>query len=191
MACSRVGAKTLSYQCWGIANWTLKNKLQWNSNQNTYVFIQENAFENFVWEMAAILSRPQCVKLMGDVLRIWFYFLMLFTMNMIFLSDTVRCDGHFGQHRRYWWPGHQQPQCWVRTHAFPPVYGSSNTWSTLKTLTNDVLINVKLSGRCCTKDVNNNVHLTRALRVYGSVGLFMLESSEWSMNVGESQEVFW
>ena len=27
-----------------------------------YIFIQENAFENVVWKMAAILSRPQCVN---------------------------------------------------------------------------------------------------------------------------------
>ena len=31
-------------------------------NQNWYVFIQENAFENVVWKIAAILSRPQCVN---------------------------------------------------------------------------------------------------------------------------------
>ena len=24
--------------------------------------MQENAIQNFIWEMAAILSRPQCVK---------------------------------------------------------------------------------------------------------------------------------
>ena len=30
--------------------------------RNSYIFIQENAFENVVWKMAAILSRPQCVK---------------------------------------------------------------------------------------------------------------------------------
>ena len=35
--------------------------LQWNLKQNSYIFIQENAFENVVWKMAAILSRPQCV----------------------------------------------------------------------------------------------------------------------------------
>ena len=29
---------------------------------NSNVFIQENAFENIVCEMAAILSRPQCVN---------------------------------------------------------------------------------------------------------------------------------
>ena len=31
-------------------------------NRNIHIFIQENAFENVVWEKAAILSRPQCVK---------------------------------------------------------------------------------------------------------------------------------
>ena len=49
-------------QCWNIINWILGNKFQWNLNRNSYIFIQENAFENVVWEMAAILSRPQCVK---------------------------------------------------------------------------------------------------------------------------------
>ena len=49
-------------RCWGVVNWTLKNKLQWNFNQSPYIFIQENAFENVVWKMAAILSLPQCVK---------------------------------------------------------------------------------------------------------------------------------
>ena len=43
----------------GPFNW---NKLQWKFNRNSYIFIQENAFENVVWKMASILSRPQCVK---------------------------------------------------------------------------------------------------------------------------------
>ena len=30
--------------------------------QNSHIFIQENAFENIVCEMAAILSRPQSIK---------------------------------------------------------------------------------------------------------------------------------
>ena len=30
--------------------------------QNSYIFIQENLFENVVWKRAAILSRPQCVN---------------------------------------------------------------------------------------------------------------------------------
>ena len=48
-------------QCWNIVNWTLRNKLQWNLNRNSNIFIQENALENVVCEMASILPRPQCV----------------------------------------------------------------------------------------------------------------------------------
>ena len=33
-----------------------------NLNQNLYIFIEENALENIVWKMVAILSRPQYVK---------------------------------------------------------------------------------------------------------------------------------
>ena len=51
-------------QCWNIVNWTLRNKLQWNPNWNSCTFIQENALEDVVWKMAAILPRPQCVKTM-------------------------------------------------------------------------------------------------------------------------------
>ena len=46
-------------QCWNIVNCTLRNKLQWNVNQNFYIFIQENACENVVCEKAAILSGAQ------------------------------------------------------------------------------------------------------------------------------------
>ena len=38
------------------------NKLQWNFNRNSYIFIPENTFQNVVWKMAAILSGPQCVN---------------------------------------------------------------------------------------------------------------------------------
>ena len=49
-------------QCWNIVNWTLENKLQWHLNPNLHIFIQENAFEDVVWKIAAILSCPQCLK---------------------------------------------------------------------------------------------------------------------------------
>ena len=49
-------------QCWNIVNWTPKNKLQWNFNQNSCIFIQENPFEYVVWKMAALSSRPRCVN---------------------------------------------------------------------------------------------------------------------------------
>ena len=48
-------------QCWVIVNWTLRSKLQGNFNQNTKFFIQENALENIVCKMAAILSRGRWV----------------------------------------------------------------------------------------------------------------------------------
>ena len=35
----------------------IRNKLQWNWNQNTKRFIHENAYEIVVWEITAILSR--------------------------------------------------------------------------------------------------------------------------------------
>ena len=38
------------------------HKFQWNFNQNSSIFIPENALENAVCEMASILSPPQCVK---------------------------------------------------------------------------------------------------------------------------------
>ena len=49
-------------QWWNIVNWTLRNKLQWHFNRNLNIFIQENALEDVVCEMASIFSRPQCVK---------------------------------------------------------------------------------------------------------------------------------
>ena len=45
-----------------MVNCTPRNKLQWNSNWNSNIFIQENAFENGVCKMASISSRPQCFK---------------------------------------------------------------------------------------------------------------------------------
>ena len=50
-------------QCWVIANWTLRNKLQWNFNQNTQHFIHKTSSANTVCEMAAILSRGRWVNL--------------------------------------------------------------------------------------------------------------------------------
>ena len=60
-------------QCWVIVNCTLRNKFQWNFNQNTKLFIHENACENIVCEMAAILSRGNELTCWGQVthMRPW------------------------------------------------------------------------------------------------------------------------
>ena len=44
-------------QRWNIGNWTRGNKLQWNFNQNTEIFIHKNASEYIVCEMAVILFK--------------------------------------------------------------------------------------------------------------------------------------
>ena len=61
--CCLVGAKPLfGTNAEIVVNWNLKNKLQWNFNRNSYIFIQENTFETVVCGIAAMLSRPHCVK---------------------------------------------------------------------------------------------------------------------------------
>ena len=57
-------------QCCDIVNWTLRNKLQWNFNQNTKLFIHANASENIICEMVAILSRGDELRCCLDV-GIW------------------------------------------------------------------------------------------------------------------------
>ena len=42
--------------------WSLGTNFGEIFKQNSYIFIQENAFENVVWEISTILSRPQCVN---------------------------------------------------------------------------------------------------------------------------------
>ena len=46
MACRLFGAKPLPEPI--IVNWTPWNKFQWILNQNTIIFIHENAYENVV-----------------------------------------------------------------------------------------------------------------------------------------------
>ena len=58
MACRLTGAKPLSETMMEYCYLTHGKEFQWNLNRNVYIFIQENAFENVVWKMAAILSRP-------------------------------------------------------------------------------------------------------------------------------------
>ena len=60
MACRLDGAKPLSEPMLEIVYSNPRSKLQWNLNQNSYIFIHENAFENVVCEMVAVLFRPQC-----------------------------------------------------------------------------------------------------------------------------------
>ena len=53
-------------QCWNIINLTLRNKLQWNVNRNSYIFSQENTFEN-----AILKWQPFCLGL--NVLKFFLF----------------------------------------------------------------------------------------------------------------------
>ena len=63
IACRLFGAKPLSNQCWAIVNWILRNTLQWIFFiKIKRKIIHENASENIVFEMAAILSSGRWVN---------------------------------------------------------------------------------------------------------------------------------
>ena len=46
MACAWSAPSHYLKQWWDILNWTIRDKFQWKLNQNSYIFIQENAFDN-------------------------------------------------------------------------------------------------------------------------------------------------
>ena len=58
-ACHWFGTKPLSDPMMVYCR-THGNKIQWNFNQDTIIFINENAFKNVVCKMAVILSQSQC-----------------------------------------------------------------------------------------------------------------------------------
>ena len=60
------------------------NKLQWNFNRNSDIFFQENVLEIVVCEMAAILSLPQCVKVLISVPGLQ---MDMWLMNLVILSS--------------------------------------------------------------------------------------------------------
>ena len=62
MSCCLFGAKPLSKPMLAYCQLNLRNKLQWNFNQNTQLFIHGNAYKNIVCVMAAILSWGRWVK---------------------------------------------------------------------------------------------------------------------------------
>ena len=47
---------------WNIVNLNLRNKFQWNLKRNSGIFIQENAFENVVCEMASLFLGLNVLK---------------------------------------------------------------------------------------------------------------------------------
>ena len=73
-------------QCWNI----VRNKLQWNLDRNSYIFIQENASGNIVCEKAAILSRGRWVKPI-PLCRSWLTAAMILSLEAINVVDYCVC----------------------------------------------------------------------------------------------------
>ena len=69
MACCLDGTKPLSESMLEYCQLHPWEQTSVKFNRNWNIFIQENALENIVCEMASILSRPQCVK----ASRHWWY----------------------------------------------------------------------------------------------------------------------
>ena len=65
MACRLVGAKPLSESLLDYCQLDPCEHISMKFETKYNNFIDKNAFENAVWKMAAILSWPQCVKLVS------------------------------------------------------------------------------------------------------------------------------
>ena len=92
MVCRLIAPSHYLNQCWNIANWTIRNTLQWNFSRNSSIFIQENAFEIVVCEMVVILSRPQCVK--GTTMHIRSYIEYYIYMSYIYTEIDMHTYGY-------------------------------------------------------------------------------------------------
>ena len=58
---------------WTNDDWTTEpngNNLEWNLNETTTIFMQENEFEKMVCRVAAILSPPPCVQFQWYMIQI-------------------------------------------------------------------------------------------------------------------------
>ena len=86
-------------QCWIIVNWTLRNKLQWNFDWNSNIFIKENALENRICEMAAILSKGR-----------WVNYVSLYLL-CIYAWEAVHFDTCYCVIRVVLWWGLPSPAC--------------------------------------------------------------------------------
>ena len=137
-------------QCWLIINWTLQNKLKWNSQWNLNFFIEENAIGNAICQLTAILSRPQRVKVMpAAVIYLCWQRWLLF-----------QCS-------RYWWRMNTshglgvitvwhvlerlEPNVPTALHAEGHYDATTNSWTTM----HSYLIYIEAD---CLASLTNNTH---------------------------------
>ena len=79
-------------QCWFIVSWSRRNKLQWNFNWNTKLFIHENAFTNVFCKMVAILYKGDEIswRIDNQMVPISF-FVWVCALYLLFISIYSWC----------------------------------------------------------------------------------------------------
>ena len=91
------GAKPWSKQCSDIANWTPRNKLQWNFNRIHISSLIQIHLKLSYAKMAAILSRPQCTA-DGFIYVTYTWPLSQYTSEIyIFLKDWIIWISHISE----------------------------------------------------------------------------------------------
>ena len=82
-------------KCSLIASWTLRYKLQWNSNKNTKLCIPENAFENVFYEMVATFYWGRWAKGFELKMAIEYIVFCICVLTGPLLVQIIVCQ-HFG-----------------------------------------------------------------------------------------------
>ena len=70
-------------------------KKWWNLNKNSNIFIEENACQNFVCKMAAILPWPQCVKV---VFGFYFSYCIIFDIGQCYNMGAIAMQDYHLAH---------------------------------------------------------------------------------------------
>ena len=93
------------------------------SEINSYVFMHENAFENVVCEMAAILSRPQCVKIWNPIVEIsWSLYCLILIVSLLWLISIFILTWGLDLDSNFSWEPSTQTGVYIDS---PPVSYSS------------------------------------------------------------------
>ena len=100
-------------QWWNTIYWTLKNKFQWNINRNSFIFIQEDAFENVVCVMATTFSYR--VKFFRGKINIYLHFVSyhhIDTTQVVEILPQIRQEPTilYSQYHGCWCPGDVRSQ---------------------------------------------------------------------------------
>ena len=92
MACCLTAPSHYLNQWWHIVRSTLRNIIQWDLNQNTKIFIQENAFENVALEMVAIFFWPVCINLLAPGKFEWNFWSLIFQIISVIDGWGIFCE---------------------------------------------------------------------------------------------------